>query len=160
MSTAVLDRPTPAAARVEPPEAETVDVELVLDENYRFDVDFVQEGVARLRMDEPAPLGDGAGPNASRLLAAAVANCLSASLLFCLRKARVPVTGMRTSARATLARNEKGRLRVDTIAVTLRPDVEPGHESRVARCAGLYEDFCLVTQSIRGGIDVEAVVET
>jgi len=47
----------------------------------------------------------GHGPNASRLLAAAVANCLTASLLFCLRKARVNVHGMRSEATATVARD-------------------------------------------------------
>ncbi len=40
----------------------------------------------RLVTDEPAPLGGAAGPNPSRLLGAAVANCLAASLPFAMRK--------------------------------------------------------------------------
>ena len=57
--------------------------------DYRFLVDFGQEGMAPLVVDEPPPLGLGEGPNPSRLLATSVGNCLSASLLFCLRKAHV-----------------------------------------------------------------------
>lgn len=72
-----------------------VTVTLDLKDGYRFLVDFGLPGVTPLVMDEPEPLGEDAGPNAARVLAAAVANCLSASLLFCLRRARVRVRGMR-----------------------------------------------------------------
>lgn len=91
------------------------EISLELQDGYRFDVDFGLTGVPALRMDEPEPLGAGEGPNAARLLAAAIGNCLASSALFCMRKARVPVTGMRAEVRTTLGRNEAGRLRVHDI---------------------------------------------
>ena len=68
--------------------------------------------VPPLLLDEPEPLGDGDGPNAAKVLAAAVGNCLSASALYCLRRARIDVQSMRTTVSASLSRNEAGRLRV------------------------------------------------
>ena len=53
-------------------------------ENFLFQIDFGAFG--NVLTDEPEPLGGGEGPNPSAMLAAAVANCLSASLLFALRK--------------------------------------------------------------------------
>ncbi len=55
-------------------------VQLRLLDGYKFEIDFGDAG--HLFSDEPPPLGEGEGPNPSRLLAAAVANCLAASLLF------------------------------------------------------------------------------
>lgn len=133
---------------------EPFEVTLTLDHDFEFDVDFGQTGVPDLRMDEPEPLGGGAGPNAARLLAAAVGNCLSSSALFCMRKARVPVTGMRTTVRTTLVRSEAGRLRIGGIEVELHPEVPDEEQARIVRCLDLFEDFCLVTESVRAGIDV------
>ncbi|HEX9913983.1 MAG TPA: OsmC family peroxiredoxin, partial [Candidatus Bathyarchaeia archaeon] len=56
-------------------------------DGFRFEVDFGLEGVPPMVMDEPAPVGGDSGPNASKVLAAAMGNCLTASLLFCLQKA-------------------------------------------------------------------------
>lgn len=130
--------------------------ELTLDlqKNYRFVVDFDREGVPPLLMDEPQPLGDDRGPNATRLVAAAVGNCLSASALFCLRKARVPVSGMQTRVRMALTRNEEGRLRIGGIDVEIHPVVASADLARAGRCLDLFEDFCIVTQSVRAGVDV------
>ncbi len=134
-------------------------VTLELQQGFEFDVDFQQPGVPPLRMDEPPPLGAGHGPSAARVLAAAVGHCLSASALFCLRKARVDVRGVRTHVRGSLVRNEHGRLRVGRLAVTILPELGSGDPGRVARCLELFEDFCVVTQSVRAGIDVKVNVE-
>ncbi len=133
----------------------TVHVEL--EEGYRFRVDF-GAGRGVLWMDEPTPLGDGSGPNAAAVLGAAVANCLSASLLFCLRKARVEVRSLGADVEVTSSRNERGRLRVSGVRVQLHPELVPGNEGRVERCLQLFEDFCVVTEAVRDGIEVDVTV--
>jgi uncharacterized OsmC-like protein len=146
-----------------PPQEEktagSFDVSLELQEDYRFLVDFGLEGVEALPTDEPPPIGDGTGPNPTRLLAAGVANCLAASLLFCLRKARVPVDDLHASVSTRMTRNERGRLRVGGFAVSIRPEVPAEAQERMSRCLALFEDFCVVTESVRSGVPVEVSVE-
>jgi len=120
--------------------------------------DFGLPGAAPLVMDEPVPLGEGAGPNAARVLATAIGHCLSASLLFCLRKARVQVQDLRTTVTATLARNERGRLRITDVRVQIVPVVTADQRDRTARCLELFEDFCLVSRSVERGIAITTEV--
>jgi organic hydroperoxide reductase OsmC/OhrA len=135
----------------------TVDVELR--DNYRFGVDFDMDWVPVLQMDEGWPLGRGEGPDAKRLLAAAVANCMSASLLFCLRRARIEVPELRTQVRGTLARNDRGRLRIGGLEVTIQPVLTPEDAARAGRCMELFQDFCVVGESVREGIPIEVRVQ-
>ena len=110
-----------------------------------------------MRSDEPVPVGAGKYPNATRYLSAAVGNCLCASLAFCLRKARAEPQTIRATVRTTLGRNEKGRLRVQRMQVTIRPEVED--LAKLERCLPLFEDFCTVSAAVREGIDIEVSVE-
>ncbi len=132
---------------------------LSLEDGFRFDTEFDGEKMPNLLFDEPAPLGEGEGPNASRVLAAAVGNCLSASLLFCLKKARVEVAGMRTEVTGRLVRNEKGKLRVENIAARLVTAVPPEQQERLGRCLQVFEDFCIVSASVRQGIHIDVEVD-
>lgn len=131
---------------------------LTLQQNYQFTVDFEEDGVPDLRLDEPPPLGEGQGPNATRLLGAAIGHCLGASLLFCLRKSRIEVKQLRTRVEGTLVRNDQGRVRIGGIRVRLEPDLAPELRDRMGRCLELFEEFCIVTQSVRDGIDVQVEV--
>ncbi len=123
-------------------------LELTLQSGYAFTVDFGQEGVPDLTVNEPPPLGAATGPNAARLIAAAVGNCLGASLLFCLRRSRIHVKRLRVTVEGTLARNERGRFRIGEIRVQLAPDVPPEERDRMGRCLEVFEDYCIVTESI------------
>jgi organic hydroperoxide reductase OsmC/OhrA len=138
--------------------SDTFQIALVREEQYRFRVDFESAGVAPLVVDESPPLGKGAGPNPSRLLATAVGECLSSSLIFCLGKSRVEVATMRTSVRGTYVRNERNRLRVGRLDVEIVIGVPGMEPSKLSKCLELFEDFCVVTASVRKGIPVGVVV--
>lgn len=127
-------------------------------ENYEFRVDFDKEQLAPLIVDEPSPLGNDKGPDASRLLASAVGGCLCASLLFCLGKSRIAVRGLKAELKVQVIRNEKKRLRIGRIDVNIDPNLSEEDRERAKRCYGLFEEFCTVTQSIRDGIDVRVTV--
>lgn len=127
-------------------------------QGYEFSVDFEQEGVPDLLTDEPPPLGEGNGPNPARLLAAAVGNCLSASLKFCLDRAHLELEDMKTTVEGTIVRNELGRLRIGSLRVRLEPTLEPADLERLDRCVQIFEDFCIVGQSVRQGIDLSVEV--
>lgn len=134
-------------------------VDMALSGGYEVQVDFGVPGVGTLTVDEPPPLGGGEGPNPARLLAAAVGSCMSASLLFCLRRAHLDAPRLRTRVEGTLVRNERGRMRIGGLRVTLLPGMEPEDAARAARCLELFEDFCIVGQSVRAGIPLEVRVE-
>lgn len=123
-------------------------------EDFEFRVRFDWPAVPDLLLDEPAPLGGQSGPNAARLIAAGVANCLSASLLFCLQKSHNRPDGVSASVTGSIDRNDKGRLRLVGIDVDLKLSGIDADRSRLERCLNLFEDFCVVTQAVREGIPI------
>lgn len=127
-------------------------------ENFEFRVRFDDTAIPDLIVDEGAPLGGDAGPNPSRLLAVAVANCLAASLLFALRKYKNTPGKMGAKARLTLERNEHGRLRIAHIGVDLQLAEKAEVLDYLDRVLAQFEDFCIVTQSVRQGIKVDVSV--
>jgi organic hydroperoxide reductase OsmC/OhrA len=134
--------------------SKTFTLELTQIENYQFEVRFDNPAMPSLRTDEPAPLGSDTGPNPSQLLVASVANCLSASLLFAMRKFKNEPGPIRTTATATLARNEANRLRITGVAATLQIALVRSDIHMAERILDQFEDFCVVTQSVRAAIPV------
>ncbi len=126
--------------------------------DYRFEVRFDSPLIAPLITDEPEPLGAGAGPNPTGLLTAAVANCLGASLLFALRKFKNDPGSLRAVATARLVRTEDKRLRVGDIEVQLHLGVSATALTQLERALAQFEQFCVVTQSVRTAIAVRVRV--
>lgn len=127
-------------------------------DGYEFRVRFDKRQFEELRLDEPAPLGADSAPNAARLLAASIGNCLAASLLFCLNKSGARVSSLTSQVQVQLVRNDARRLRIGQVNVELRPEVDD--VSALLGCIDAFEDFCVVTQSVREGIDVQVHVDT
>ncbi len=132
-------------------------VRLTQAQDYQFDLDF-GAGLPALRADEPPPLGQGAGPSPVQLLAAAVGNCLSASLLFALRKFKQAPEPIRSEVSAEVGRNAEGRLRVLSMQATLTLGVPAASLAQLDRVLGSFEAYCTVTQSVAGAIPVSVKV--
>jgi uncharacterized OsmC-like protein len=125
--------------------------------DFEYNVKFDWPEVPDLLTDEPEPLGGQKGPNASRMVAVAVANCLCASLWFCLKRSKNEPGGVKAEVTGNVARNEQKRLRISDFAVRIElSGVED--PSKLERCLGLFEDYCVVTASIRQGIPVSVEV--
>ena len=127
-------------------------------EDFEFRVRFDHPQHAGLTLDEAPPLGKDAGPTAARLLAAAIGNCLSASLLMCAKKSRVEMGLMKTRVTTRIDRTEKGRLRIKGVDVELDPAITEADREKAQRCLSLFEDYCTVTQSVREGFPINVTV--
>ena len=124
---------------------------------YRFAVRF-GEAMPIVHSDLPPPVGSGSGPSPEHFLAAAVGNCLASSLLFSMKNFQQSPEPISAVATAIEGRNEKNRLRVQAIRVTLTLGVPAAKLDNLERVLGSFEDFCTVTASVRGAIAVEVEV--
>jgi uncharacterized OsmC-like protein len=132
-------------------------VRLVQRQDYQFTMQF-GGAVPDWLADEPPPLGQGAGPSPVQLLAAAVGNCLSDSLLFALRKFKQSPEPIRCEVVAEVGRNPENRLRVLGMRVNLRLGVAAAQLQHLDRALEQFEAFCTVTQSVGAGIPITVMV--
>ena len=139
-------------------------------QDYRFSIHWAPQrgqtpegglspSIVPLIADESPPLGGGAGPTPGQLLVAAVANCMSDSLLFALRKFKQRPEPLRAEGRAEVGRNEAGRIRVLSIHITLQLGVPAASLEHLERVLEQFEGFCTVGQSVAQGIPVHVSVK-
>jgi organic hydroperoxide reductase OsmC/OhrA len=70
----------------------------------------------------------------------------------------VELQGVTVHVSGTHGRNDRGRLRVTKLEVTIVPTVAAQDRDRLGRCEELFEDFCVVTDAVRHGIEVDVRV--
>lgn len=126
-------------------------------QDFQFEIDFGAD-VPKLIGDEHPPLGQGKGPTPVQLLAAAVGNCLSDSLLFALRKFKQAPEPIRCEVTAEVGRNAQNRLRVLGLDVVLTLGVPAAKLEHLDRVLGQFEDFCTVASSVSQGVPVRITV--
>lgn len=134
-----------------------IQIELTQRHDYRFDVQFGGDAPV-LTTDEPAPLGTGLGPSPVQLLAAAVGNCLSDSLLFALRKFKQAPEPIRCTVQVEIGRNADNRLRVLKMTAVLTLGVPAAELAHLDRVLETFEQYCTVTQSVGQAIAIETQV--
>jgi organic hydroperoxide reductase OsmC/OhrA len=137
-------------------ESTEVHVSVAWERDLIFTIKFGGLDIPGLPVDETNKEEDEmVGVTPGRLLASAVASCLSSSFLFCMSKRGVALDSFTAAARATTGRDPDGRLRVQEIAVDLVPRISNSDAlKRLVECKKVFEKFCTVTESVRKGIKV------
>jgi uncharacterized OsmC-like protein len=143
-------------------ESEPAKVSITMDQirDYQFRVTFDQKPYPDLMMDEPPPVGGDTAPSPSHLLAAAVGNCLSASFVFSARKVRADLESLHATVKVWYVRNEHGRMRIGKMKVEIEPKFNAAEAAKIERCLAMFEDYCVVTQSVRQGVEVSVAVKS
>lgn len=132
-------------------------VRLVQQSDYQFAI-YYNEDRDPIMGDEPPPLGKSQGATPSQFLLAGVANCLSDSLLFALRKFKQHPEPIETKASCEIGRNADNRLRILAIDVELRIGVPGSALENLERVLAQFQDFCTVGASVGLGIPIHVTV--
>ena len=132
------------------------EVGLTLEEEMIFKSDLGQIKMQDFFIDEKHKKEENRiGPNPAMLLALAILGCLEASFTFCLQKKNFTLEDISGRAEIVTGRNEKGFWRVKRINVTINPKIDdPIMRKRADQCRKMFEQYCIVTQSVRNGIEV------
>jgi organic hydroperoxide reductase OsmC/OhrA len=115
--------------------------------------------VAKCLADEPLPLGEGAGPAPTQLLAAAVANFLSSSLVFARARSKEDPGHLVITVSCEIGRKERNRLRVTEMNITITLGLAPDQLPHFSDALQQFDDFCTVSQSVRNGIPYSLTVK-
>ncbi|WP_213029959.1 OsmC family protein, partial [Acinetobacter baumannii] len=89
-------------------------------------------------------MGRGQGPTPEQLLAAAVGNCMSDSLLFALRKFKQAPEPITCTVTPEVGRNAQNRQRVLSLDVAFTLGVPAAPLEPLDRVLATFEDFCTV----------------
>ena len=133
-----------------------VKVGIKLEEEMTYKCDLGQIKMEDLFIDETNKrLSDKIGPNPSSLLALSVLGCLAASFTFCLKKKNFALTKLDGKAEVVIKRNEKEFWRVKKIDVNITPKIDnPKLRKRADQCKNFFEQYCIIAESVRDGIEV------
>lgn len=139
-------------------DTQTFEISLEQVDDFEFRIRFDGTELDDLATDESAPMGHNAGPNPARLLLTSVANCLAASLLYSLRKFKNDPSKIKATASASMERNDDKRWRITGMQVDLQLADVAEAIKHLPRILDQFEDFCIVTESVRSGIPVAVAV--
>lgn len=107
------------------------------------------------------------GPDAASLLGMAVISCLSASFIFCMNKRNLTLDDLEAKADISFKEPKPGYKRIDSIDVKIIPRTNDDEVlKRVKQCIKeiksghmFFEEGCIITPSIRDGINIQVHIE-
>jgi organic hydroperoxide reductase OsmC/OhrA len=143
-------------------------INMNLEKNLIFKVNLGYEKLHELFIDETFDNKSKIwGPDATQLLAMAVLGCLNASFIFCLNKRNLTIDDLEAQAEVSFKKNESGYIRVKKIDIKIRPKSNDLDTlKRIQQCIKkvksgnmFFEESCIITSSVREGINVNVDID-
>ncbi|MFX1377321.1 MAG: OsmC family protein [Promethearchaeota archaeon] len=131
-------------------------VSLNQEEEMIFKCDLGNPKIDNLYIDEQnKPEQKKKGTSPVKLLALSVLGCLTASYSFCLKKQGFSISGLKGKAEVIIARGDKGFWRVKKIDIEMIPKIDtPEMRKRADQCKKFFEQYCIISESLRTGFEV------
>ncbi len=131
-------------------------VELKLEEKMLF-----RGNLGKLKVDElyidlrTERRNDRIGSSPVKLLGLSILSCLAASFEFCIEKKNISLSDLEGRAEVTVARNSKNFWRLKKIDVEIVPKIDnPELLKRIDQCKKLFEQYCIISESLKKGIEI------
>ncbi|MFX1501576.1 MAG: OsmC family protein [Promethearchaeota archaeon] len=136
-------------------------VELKLEEKMLFRCNLGKLKMDDLYIDErKEKRNDRIGPSPVKLLGLSVLSCLAASFEFCIEKKNLFLSDLEGRAEVTVARNTNKFWRIKKIDVEIVPKIDnPELLNRVNQCKKLFEQYCIISESLKKGIEINVNLE-
>lgn len=138
-----------------------VKVGLKLEEEMTYRCDLGKIRMEDLFIDETHnKYSEKIGPNPTSLLALSVLSCLAASFTFCLKKRGFTLEDLTGKAEVVIRRNENGFWRVKAIDISITPKIDdPNVLKRADKCMKFFEQYCIISESLRDGMEVNVKID-
>jgi len=137
-----------------------VKIGIKLEEEMTYRCDLGKMRMEDLFIDETHnKYSDKIGPTPSSLLALSVLSCLAASFTFCLKKKGFTLKELEGKAEVVIRRNEKGFWRVKAIDINIIPKIDdPNMLKRADKCMKFFKQYCIISESLRAGMEVNVKI--
>ena len=133
-----------------------VKVGLKLQENMLFKCELGNVKMQDLYIDERnKKKTEKIGPSPIKLLALSVLGCLAVCFEFCLQKKGFTLSDLDGRAEVTFTRKDKEFWRIRKIDIDLLPKIDNTEMRKsVAQCKNLFEQHCIISESLRKGMEI------
>ena len=133
-----------------------VKVGLKLQENLLFKCELGNVKMQDLYIDERnKKKTEKIGPSPIKLLALSVLGCLAVCFEFCLQKKGFTLSDLDGRAEVTFTRKDKEFWRIRKIDIDLLPKIDNTEMRKsVAQCKNLFEQHCIISESLRKGMEI------
>lgn len=135
---------------------DNISVTLTHKKDYRFEVDF-NESFKGFVSDALKPSGESCGPAQSHMLLAAVANCLSVSLVYSLNRAGIDGGNIVTKAMLDICKKD-GVTRIGKINVAITTEKSEEQMQGMEAVLSGFENISAISRSVLEGIPIETHV--
>jgi uncharacterized OsmC-like protein len=149
---------------------ENTNLSLILEKDMIFKSVFDFKKTSSIIVDESVeekPQSEKLGPDAATLLGMGIVSCLSASFLFCLKKRDLSLDDLEAHVDISFHKIDKGYTRIKKVKVKLIPKTQDeAVRRRIKTCMReikrghmFFEETCIITSSVKEGLDIDVKVE-
>jgi len=138
----------------------TIDIEWLGGEDFK--IKFGSKSIDELIISRSRVPREEIGGEARELLAASIAECMSSTLLFYLKWAKIKLNGLRSTVEVITDKDEQGHYRVSMVNLNFNVEIPRDKETlkKLERVKKILSRGCFISRSLERGVKVNFSIST